>query len=492
MGVTEFDVVYDDFSGGYFVGPRAAEQPKNTWRGLDVMAVASDGMLMAHKPVASDTTTFSALGPSYGLVLPTDAIYIHGGGATMKYSTNATDPTAFTNHDRDASGEELGWTWSSYTLGGGYTFSGTPVYFNGSVYTIIDGSPMKLAQGGTAGATLPGTTPRLLTAWGSWLLVANGKRVYFCDPYDPTSWPAANYFDVGNSAVVGMVPTPNALIVATYEAFWQVTGVLGETTVVRQINVEGPPDPTSGLVVADATSEGALMTAGRAYDKSLAMMLTGTALRPVAWDSSWSYSESAIDLKMAKSGSHFIIYGNANQFYVRAPNGTWRRLTANAAQKPVIQAAHPDAAYTIFAVNGTIYLYPLEPSSPMIDTSGAFPSATASLAPIERKRPFTVREVVAEVDFGYARNSAEEAATRSLSVSMATPGGEDISARVVSSRASTAATVNYGAVAADGTMVQANRLLVNDGGPTYWAQPKVTLKGVKLRRLIVRCTEGAG
>jgi hypothetical protein len=109
--------------------------------------------------------------------------------------------------------------------------------------TSMDDKVYKLdhnAQTVTAIASSPGG--RTACIYGERMIVAgttaHPNRVYYSAPGDFTSWPAINFFDVGDSwAVVKVLPQRTHLLIAKQDGTWWVlTGVPGVNDVLRQVS----------------------------------------------------------------------------------------------------------------------------------------------------------------------------------------------------------------------------------------------------------------
>ena len=107
---------------------------------------------------------------------------------------------------------------------------------------------------------------------------------------------------------------------------------------------------------------------------------------------------------------------------------------------------------------------------------------------VDHPREFTIDEVICELDLG----STAYNKSRSVGVQMVTNAAiMDYSTSVSSlyAAASTAQTVTLPAMASTSGERVVVRFSPNNGGPTFTATPRITLRGVKLRRCIVRCKE---
>jgi hypothetical protein len=57
-----FDVVYDDFTGGHFVGATQTKQPRDTWTGVNAICTADEGFLMPDAGTTQVATILNGAG----------------------------------------------------------------------------------------------------------------------------------------------------------------------------------------------------------------------------------------------------------------------------------------------------------------------------------------------------------------------------------------------------------------------------------------------
>ena len=238
---------WDDFGGGYYVGPSAVNQPKNTWIGANLTLSNDDATLV----------------PTYG----PQKITLSGTGVTAGVIDNSTAST----------------TWSDPTYFNGYcvvvglTSAATYVYFIntssgvvqrislGVVGTSAGAAPVVVpvagdvvayvAVGTTAiyqitrstGAVVtitPDSNTKLLTGLTIWnaRMIAWGSAsdtFLFSDAlaFD-SSWSNLNFVGVGyaNDGISYCVPRNLDMIVVKPSGWYSITGILGASAAVRQMN----------------------------------------------------------------------------------------------------------------------------------------------------------------------------------------------------------------------------------------------------------------
>lgn len=467
----QFDVDYDDFSGGYWTGGRANQQPMNTWEGNDVQVSPSTGYLVA--ATSMETSSFSPV-VSAPLGMVTDGANFYWSKGTTGYNAAWTDlaPVATAHAGTTAD-----------------TTHRTMVLFNGarveSSYTIA-----RVLVNNVFAAT-----PVILGDLGRykyWVVGAgtvspNANRVYFCAPNDPSSWPAANFFDVGppGEAITGFVDGLDALYVQTTGGLYAVTGVLGSSTTVRQINQEFMNEPTlwanaiNGVTVAPYTSA-----------NQLPAVAQGSLVR--------KYLYPAVSIQyIYRAGPAIIMIDSANRLWVNDPTttGAWFMRSIGFGIAPVQLSYGDDYGYVIvfpgaafaslqrFAINPTTS----EPNPAGGAFAGFFPGAAVTLADYQAKRPFRVTEVQVEVQTGVSTNTTDRSFGCKVLATSVPSDGLASGPHPYASNASTEQTYRFTTATGGARIV--HRFKVSDAGPTYAAAPYLTLRGVDIVRVIMRCEE---
>lgn len=483
MGKT-FDIVYDDFSGGHYFGAQDTKQPKNTWTGDDMIHVAADGMLMPGAvPVSYSNDT-----ASYHVG------YVAQDGAGLKYVRNAS---GFTFVHVGAGG-------SPFTISGGPADPSRIVDFYGKTLVCGQSSASIIVYTFFPSSLVYPTTPvgfDGIYAWGAWALGTSGKRLYFSAPYDATSWNSNDYLDIGDSAITAVVPAGSTLIVGTdTSGWWQVSGVLGQTATVRRITGKG----AAGSYGVE-TDAGIMFGASGTPDQAFVRLLSGSQVQTVLWNPSLGSTNTNGAITSVAGQYVFAGVANAPKVFMWSEyTRNWRVVTivdstvwASSATKAATDMA-VTTEYAFLALSGTdnaaatrqrIYRYLIDPFDPPYDAvAGAYTSATAELSGYDHPKPFTVTEVIVEVDCGTTAQNK----TRAVSVQMVTNSAVmDYAASVASlhAAASSSQTATLPSLASTAGERVAVRFSPNNGGPTMTVTPRITLQGLKLRRCIVRCQE---
>lgn len=498
MGKT-FDIVYEDFSGGHYFGSQSTKQPKNTWTGEGMIHCAADGTLMPGAPLVAHSDDSIAGGWSD---------YVADGSTGLRYMRTTGGTSTFVV-EGDGS--------SPYAVGTPLP-EGAMVQFCGLTLMPLDAGRV-LVYDPVAGTTTVHATGLLdlgsgttitfdaMYVWDAWALGVFMNRIYFSAPLDATSWNSNDYIDVGDtgSTIRAIVSTVQGMLVATATGWWQISGVLGQTTVKRQVTTKGV---VAGWAAAVDTDQGVMFNAGGNPPTAVVGLLSGTQTPTVLWDP----SESGSSATLTKVGGHYVFAArtmlaldsmlymwsertrNWRKIALPAPNGLWEKGFVQVASDLNAEAS---IAYIITDGFNTfsgdsdrvIYTYTIDPFNPPYDAAGtAYTSATAELAGYDHPREFTIDEVICELDLG----STAYNKSRAVGVQMVTNAAVmDYSSSVSSlhDAASALQTFTLPAMASTAGERVVVRFSPNNGGATMTATPRITLQGLKLRRCIVRCRE---
>ena len=237
---------WDDFGGGYYVGPSAVNQPKNTWQGANITLSNDDATLV----------------PTYG----PQQITLSGTGVTAGVIDNSTTSTSWSDPTY----------FNGYCVVVGRTSSYSYVYFINTSNGYVD--RVSLPAGTTAGAApivvpvagdvvayvvvgtvsiyqitrssgavvtiTPDSNTKLLTGLTIWnaRMIAWGSAsdtFLFSDAlaFD-SGWSNLNFVGVGyaNDGISYCVPRNLDMIVVKPSGWYSITGILGASAAVRQMN----------------------------------------------------------------------------------------------------------------------------------------------------------------------------------------------------------------------------------------------------------------
>jgi len=506
MGKT-FDIVYEDFSGGHYFGSQSTKQPKNTWTGEGMIHCAADGTLMPGAPLVAHSDDSIAGGW---------AGYVADGSAGLRYFQVVSGASTFVVAGDGSSPYSVS---TALPQGRMVQFCGLTVMALDSarvmVYDPVAGTTTVHATGlldPGSGATITFGT---MYAWDAWVLGTFENRIYFSAPLDATSWNSNDYIDVGDtgSTIRAIVSTVQGMLVATATGWWQISGVLGQTTVKRQVTTKGVAQPSySGDAAVDA-DQGVMFNAGGNPPTAVVGLLSGAQTPTVLWD----LAESGGMASFAKVSGHYVfanreMLASDSVLYMWSERTrNWRKIALPARDtdwdKGLVRVAsdlNAEAYSAYIEMSGfnqmsgntdrAIYTYTIDPFDPPYDAAGtAYASATAELAGYDHPREFTVDEVICELDLGVTLDLGVSK-SRAVGVQMVTNAAVmDYSSSVSSlhDAASALQTFTLPAMASTAGERVVVRFSPNNGGATFTAAPRITLRGVKLRRCVVRCKEVA-
>lgn len=523
----QFDVVYDDFTGGHYMGPTQANQPRNTWTGANVICTADQGFLM----------------PDGGWTKPADPAYSPSSAPVITppatFPPPLLSPSGAFNLDV-VFGTSLGSTiYRQNPVGGSAGTLGTTAAgpLHSAVVTML-GNRLAFVNGaGGASAylvTSSGTSTTVTTSanfsLGMWWWNNFGfgcgnlsNRLYFSAAGDPTSWPAANYVDIGESGryIQAIVPTNEALYIGKSDGWWVLTGVPGQTATLRRltrIGIVGPPGnggstPPTPVWAAAAceTRQGILFRSERGPGLNL---LRGTQVDQFAY---MPYGEQVGYVVPAGEYVQVLTTGDtlteqAHMFVWSDVNRRWRHKPM---PTPASQGATSQGIRWAPALDGDVaadWLYAVsiegysgssfglytwyanrEPLEPQVDAFGYYDTATVTLSEYSQATPFAVKEMIVEVDFG---QPATQGAQRSVKASVVTQSVTDLDQTFPIDTGDLA--VPFSSSQFGKTWQNANttrrghrqtvRFAPTDGAAgTLTAAPVIEMTGVKVRRVILRC-----
>jgi hypothetical protein len=474
-----FDIEWDDFSGGYWLGTNKLNQPRNTWQGDDVIVAYQDGTLMA----GAAPTDVEAVDAWRSGVSRYPDLYTGGGaiasvwfendppdirlivdGTTVETLTSATINGV---HPKRLAGYR-----GSFAMFGAYTQGGF------QKIAIIDYelgtvTPVTLTIDIEFGA---------VTTWGDFIVAAYYNRLYFSEPGDPSNWVESDYYEVGDSVISVLVETSSGLLIGTPTGWFLGSGVLGTSFTLRRLNT------TSAPVFPGSAVSSSLGTVFKAHDALWA--LNGSESRPIAYDTPAGFGfvrSAGPDYVAASCPGGLVIFSEASQTWrkVLAPVGPDAEPYETFAAEPVLYFFSKSAEDSV-PVGARLYSYDHSPIT-MTTETGAFRSVSATLAEYESRVPFRVHDVDVYIDMGVS----SDAYTRSVGVQLVDP------IRSLENGTTPAdiqtAPPSHTRVLPQLAETNGEQLMVRFGsadlGAVYGFSPKVTLEGVKLRRVVVHCEE---
>ena len=248
-----FTYEWDNFGGGYYVGPSAVNQPKNTWQGANITLSDDDATLVPtygpQKLTLTGTgTTSGVLSNGTSATTWSEATYFNGYVVLMGATSTATY-VYFINTSTSAVTRVL------LSVGGtdvtGVTLNTPPVVVPttaGDVIAYVAVGKTAIYQITRSSSAVAAWTPSgnttLLTGVTIWnaRMIAWGSaedKLYFSDALTfAANWSSLNFISVGyaNDGISHCVPRNLDLLVVKPSGWYSITGVLGVNTAVRQLN----------------------------------------------------------------------------------------------------------------------------------------------------------------------------------------------------------------------------------------------------------------
>ena len=267
-----FNYEWEDFRGGYYVGPSDTNQPKNTWKGANITLSDDDATLVpTYQP---QTRTLTGVSTSGGKI---------SNGAT---ATTWSDPTYFNGYvvlvGRTAAVATVYFintatnVVESVSLGVAGTVCGgppvvVPITSDIVAYVAIGTySIYKVTRSTAAVVTITPTSNTTilltnLTIWNARMIAwgTASDTFLFSDALLFNLWPSLNYVSVGyaNEGIAHCIPRNLDMVVAKPSGWYSISGVLGANTTIRTMNdtlgvlPSDPADQHNNLVFF-ATSTG--------------------------------------------------------------------------------------------------------------------------------------------------------------------------------------------------------------------------------------------
>lgn len=510
-----FQIVYDDFSGGHYVGQRSTELPRNTYFGENVMTlpngrVASTGSKLAYTwgGVTSATAckiadhwvignnayvfaTWTTSGPTYTSKML--KVQVNNG-------TTFTSPTA---SESNMTGQ-LGGRISYDNISGKFfyvrTDGGSAGYIR-SITTAGTDASVSTALGGQ------GITDLVLygyrnVAWGG------TSRKLFYSNTDLTTFSTSQYYEFAG-AILNVLPRSGDLLVVCTTGVYSMTGVLGSGVTIQQIVpeatvTEGMRDGVvynRAFYYLDQSLSGA--PDGRVYE------MLGTSTRPVAvMDMDDVKAAQGLGYQQGRisvlNDGRLCVMLRSGICYVQSEPGTWARLDidtpsmATATTQTGLQQVGrcgPEALNEYFIV-ATVDLdtskYPVEIhraihndiTPPFLDRDYVFTQAqstatndsvgSATFPEYWHNKPFTVKEIVVEF-------------AGTVAVQVAPTGMPDLDASVTAPASTSVSFTAGSAQVASPTYTR--RYRTDNAGKGYGMKPTATLTNGCLKRLIVVCED---
>jgi hypothetical protein len=519
-----FQITYDDFSGGQYMGNKSTNLPKNTWHGTDVISTP-DGKLI---PSGSEDASY--YGPTAGVEIQIFDHWVIGVDsyvfANWLPSTSRMIKTPDVNNGTkfpittSTSPNPLVPTTLTGVLAGrvAYEPTGSKFYYAttaGNIYSVLAGATPTVALVSAALAGLGIKEMALygyrLVAWGS-----TSKRLYYSDTTFGT-WSTANYYEF-NGNILNVLPRTNDLIVICDTGVFSLVGVLGSSItsqlIVPQTNVaEGMRNAVvvgRNVYFLDQSSVGS--PDGRIY------RLTGSSVQAVETLTRTDVIES--QSKGVEQGvigvvndGRIVVQLRDGNCYAESIPGTWARLygasnnySSNLSNQTRIGRAGPNSLNEYFLVAsvdptvepndypGVVLTRYIHNVIDIVNKDNDFqyvstastsinpPQGEAILPEYWHSKPFNVKEIFVEFfpRLGYTPQlSAGVMSTGIVDLYTAENGGS----YTQSSEPLTVGVANTFL----GSVTQ--RFRSNDAGKGFGTKPFVSFTDVTIKRVILNCED---
>jgi hypothetical protein len=511
-----FQITYDDFSGGQYMGNKSTNLPKNTWHGENVIPTPAGQLIASGNAIAADYAVPGT--PDTGTIFDH---WVIGGDAYVFINTikTGTSTSRFLKFAGVNNGGTFPITPTDVTLtgflGGNVAYyPATSLFYYistvGNIYSVTTaGSVSGVISSNLAGFGLTNITSygyRLL-AWGG-TNATHKKRLYYSDTA-LTGWLSSFYYEFSGT-ILQVLPRSNDLLVICDTGVFSLVGVLGASItnqlIVPQENItEGMRDATvvgRNVYFLDQLANGSMD--GRLY------RMIGSSVQPVETLSlSDVLAQTGVEQSrvMAINDGRIVVMMRTGICYAETSKGQWTRLTATAAtlsstasKQQQIGRAGPNSLNEFFMVasfditkkkitlNRYIHneIYPAPTFGNITISgggSGTLPTATVTLPEYWHSKPFSVKEVF--IEYSPTTNFGVSTVVEAQIVST---GNVDVLSQDISLMPSSL-TPNINQLSASyGTYVM-ERFRPNNAAKGFGAKTIITFSAATIKRVILNCED---
>ena len=511
-----FQITYDDFSGGQYMGNKSTNLPKNTWHGTNVIATPNGGIIPTMSEVAG---TWAVTGsPTFG------SIYDHWVLSSDSYAfvTTTSDYITFTSRLVKTSNINDGQLFPSngvpYSLTGVLNgnvafYPSTSLFYYistvGTIYSVTTSGTVTSVSTALAGLGLLNITSygyRLLS-WGGTNATAK-KRLYYSDTTLGT-WSTANYYEFSGT-ILNVLPRTNDLLVVCDTGVFSLVGVLGSSVtnqlIVQQENItEGMKDATvvgRNMHFLDQLSNGSMD--GRIY------RLVGSTVQPTdTLEIEDVSAQTGLEQAriMAVNDGRLVVMMRNDVCYAETSKGQWGRHTIgsaysidpNATKQQQVGRAGPNSLNEFFMVatyaGRTLYIERFihntvqpTPSNANITISGtgtgaSYPTGYVTLPEYWHSKPFTVKEIF--VEYSVANDTS---CTPNVDVSITPTGNVDVLVTNIATMTSTVMPNIAQANTVPNTFVF-ERFRPNNANKSFGVKPFLGFSAATIKRVILNCED---
>lgn len=531
-----FQVTYDDFSGGHYMGNRAASLPKNTWYGTNTVLngkgelipggvgeIGVSNKVLAGTFVSSDSSIpfgFTYYGDNYfvvteaavttpPIVQQTRLLRVEGGyGNTAPVFTSYTLSGIATGNCTTANDFA---TTGQQTLFYVDSATGNVRKVTLPIWGPVTDTVLSTGLSTVAVDSIVAYKYRLVV-WCRNTGSTESHKIFYSDPTKST-FSTADYYEFP-SAVQKCIPRANDLLVIASDGVYSVTGVFGSSVNIQLLTPAN--ELFNGMRDAKASGRSVFFLAADRneypYDPRIYQFLGSTSTEIGRIDIQ-DYADATSDettFNLARGGDLMIWLSNG-AFYVQKAGGPFYRFILTRPQNfsPMPQAclAEPIDAFTVSdqeqgRVTGACFN---SAGGVVIQQFGwgnsypgqiyeAFPygtpkSASVQLSEYWHSKPFVVRDLLVEAV--YDTNFRTGLVGNMIVQAQIIPTGT-IDFTVNQTPALTSSTQNY--TTTDSTVLNNNsrvlhRFRVDNAIRGYGFYPQITFQGCRIRRVIAICED---
>jgi len=509
-----FQIVYDDFSGGQYMGNKSTNLPKNTWHGSGVVSTPDGKLVVTNSSLAATRSYASGT---------TGKIYDHwviGGDSYVFIDTvKTTSQSALVKTAGINNGSNFPITTTTNNLTG--TLAGKVAYYPatslfyyistaGTIYSVTTTATVTSISAALAGLGLTDIASYgyRLVSWGGTNATAK-KRLYYSDTTLAT-WSTANYYEF-NGTILNVLPRTNDLLVVCDTGVFSLIGVLGSSVtsqlIVPQENItEGMKDATivgRNMHFLDQLANGSMD--GRIYRLVGSTVQATDTLDIVDVISQTGLEQARI---MAVNDGRLVVVMRNGPCYAETSKGQWGRhligtgylLDPNATKQQQVGRAGPNSLNEFFVVasfgtaselyieryvHNTVQPTPTDANITISGsgTSASYPFGTVTFSEYWHSKPFTVKEVF--VEYSPANDFLS---TPVVQVRIQPTGNVDVVADNIPYMLSSYEPNIQQAVNQYNTYVF-ERFGPNNANKSFGIKPQLVFSAVTIKRVILNCED---
>jgi hypothetical protein len=509
-----FQITYDDFSGGQYMGNKSTNLPKNTWHGENVLSTP-DGKLIASGSSLASSTEYSSgtTGTIYDhwVISGTSYVFIN---TVLSGSQSRLVKTVGVND-----GSNFPITTTNTNLTG--TIAGKVAYYPatslfyyistaGNIYSVTTSGTITLVSAALLGLGLTDIASYgyRLVSWGGTNAIAK-KRLYYSDTTLAT-WNASNSYEFSGT-ILNVLPRTNDLLVICDTGVFSLVGVLGSSVtiqlIVPQENItEGMKDATivgRNMHFLDQLANGSLD--GRIY------RLVGSTVQPTdTLGIADVISQTGLEQAriMAVNDGRLVVMMRNGTCYAETSKGQWGRHfigtgytpSSSSSKQQQVGRAGPNSLNEFFLVatyaDRTLYIERFihntitpTPTNAQITilgtgTSSNYPTGTVTLSEYWHSKPFSVKEMF--VEYSVANDTS---CTPAVNAQIKPTGNVDVLVQNIALIASTLPKPNINQVNTEYNTYAFERFRPNDASKGFGVKPSLSFSAVTIKRVILNCED---